>query len=177
MVELRVAGISALEKANSFPPKFIERFNERFAVAAVDPEPAYMPPISGEEADTILCVKEERQASNGSVISYRGQTYRLLDQKHRVLSLPPRAKVEVLVHLDGSIDALYRGQRYRLETFRTPKPEPKRQLPQPAQSKPVGRKPSPDNPWVKFKLPRVTRDPVESCFKKHEAAHLSTLLD
>lgn len=174
VVELRVAGISTVEEANLFLPGFIERFNKRFAVAAADPEPAYMPAITRDEADTILCVKEERTVSNGSVISYRGQTYRLVDQRQRVLSLPPRAKVEVLLHLDGSIDALYQGQRYIMEGFAVPKPE--RRPPQPAQRKPVGRKPSPDNPWVKFKIPKVRRDPVESYFRKNEATHMSNLL-
>lgn len=173
VVELRVAGISTMEEANFFLPGFIERFNKRFAVTAADPEPAYAPAITRNEADTILCIKEGRTASNGSVISYGGQTYHLVDHKGNVLSLPPRAKVEVLLHLDGSIDAVYQGQRYILENFAVLKPES--QPPQPAQRKPVGRKPTPDNPWLKFKLPKVKRDPVESYFKKHEAAHLSNL--
>lgn len=175
VVELRVAGISTMEDANAFLPRFIEQFNTRFAVEAQDPQPAYMPIPSQEEVDTILCVKESRTASNGSTISYRGQIYRLVDHKGRVLSLPPRAKVEVLLHLDNSIDALYMGQRYRLDAFSAPKPEPRPS--EPAQRKPVGHKPSPDNPWNNFKLPpRVPRDPVESYFRKHEAAHLSNLL-
>ncbi len=175
VVELRVAGISTMEDANAFLPRFIERFNKRFAVEAQDPEPAYMPIPAQEEVDTILCVKEPRIASNGSTISYRGQTYRLVDHKGRVLSLPPRAKVEVLLHLDNSIDALYMGQRYQLEAFSAPKPESRPS--EPVQRKPVGHKPSPDNPWVKFRLPpRVPHDPVESYFRKHEVAHLSNLL-
>lgn len=175
MIELRVAGISTVEEANLFLPAFIERYNERFAVDAADPELAYMPAISKDAADTILCIKEDRIASNGSVISYRGQTYRLLDHKRRVLSLPPRAKVDVLVHLDGSTDAFYQGQRYILEAFEVPNPQ--RRETQPAQRKPAARKPSPDNPWVKFKIPKARRDPVESYFRKHEAAHMSSLLD
>lgn len=169
VVELRVADISTAEEANAFLPSFIERFNKRFAVQATDPEPAYISAPTREAIETVLCVKEQRTASNGSVISYRGQTYRLVDKRGRALSLPPRAKIEVLLHLDNSTDALYQGQRYQLEAFSIPKPEPR--PPQPVQRKPVGHKPSPDNPWLKFTLPKRRRDPIESYFRKHEYEH------
>lgn len=169
VVELRVAGVCTVEEAQAFLPGFIERFNRRFAVEAADPELAYMPALTQDALDTVLCVKQERTASNGSAISYGGQLHRLIDKKAHVLGLPPKAKVEVLLHLDNSTDALYRGERYTLEAFVAPKPE--RQPKQDAKPKPVGRKPSPDHPWVKFGLPKPKRDPVESYFRKHEQEH------
>lgn len=169
VVELRVAGISTTEQANAFLPGFIERFNARFAVEAADPESAYIKAPSRKVMDTSLCVKEPRTASNGSVISYRGQLYRLIDEKDRILSMPPSAKVDILFHLDNSTDALYQGRRYRLQPYTPPKPAPKPQRePRP---KPVGRKPGADHPWVKFGLTKPRRDPVESYFRKHEQEH------
>lgn len=173
VIELRLACISTMDEANAFLPGFIDRFNERFAVEPADPAPAYMPLSSGTDLDAILCVKETRTATNGSVISYHGQTYRLLNQKQQATPLPPRAKVEVLLHLDSTLDAFYQGQRYILQAFTLQKPEPKQK--EPVQRKPVGRKPSPDNPWLKFTLQRPSQDPVESYFRKHENKHLSTL--
>lgn len=174
VIELRVAGISTMEEANSFLPDFIEKFNKRFAVEAADPEPAYMKTPGRAVIDTVLCVKEQRTASNGSVISYRNRTYRLADAKGNVLCLPPKAKVEILLHLDGSTDAFYQEQQYRLEPFSKPKPQPRPELR--AQRKGVGRKPSPDNPWLNFTLQKPRRDPVEDYFRKREANHLGNLL-
>lgn len=170
VVELRVAGISTMEEANKFLPGFIERFNARFAVEAADPEPAYRQAPSRDALDTVLCIKEPRIVTNGSVISYGGQLYRLVDGKDRVQALQSSAKVQVLLHLDNSTDALYQGKRYRLQPFTRPKPDPKTRS-QASQPKPVGHKPSPDNPWVKFRLPKQRRDPVESYFRKHAEEH------
>ena len=76
IIEMRIAGISTLHEANAFLPGFIERFNKRFAVKPADPEPDYLP--TPKAIDCIICVKQNRKASNGSTISYLGQTYRLL---------------------------------------------------------------------------------------------------
>jgi hypothetical protein len=131
--------------------------------------------VNGAQRTTGETVEERDERERGGALAHGTRGHRLLDHKRRVLSLPPRAKVDVLVHLDGSTDAFYQGQRYILEAFEVPNPQ--RRETQPAQRKPVARKPSPDNPWVKFKIPKARRDPVESYFRKHEAAHMSSLLD
>lgn len=169
VVELRVAGIITMEEANRFLPGFIDRFNARFAVEAADPEPAYIQAPQLTTLETILCVKKSRTASNGSTISYGNQLYKLVDGKGGIQALTPSAKVEVLLHLDDSTDALYEGKRYQLQLFAPPKPTPKPQ--RDAGAKRVGQKPSPDNPWVKFKLPKPNRDPVESYFRRHQEEH------
>ena len=47
MVEMRLAGIADLAAANAFLPGFLVRFAARFAVPALDPEPAWRPPAGG----------------------------------------------------------------------------------------------------------------------------------
>lgn len=173
IIELRLAGICDVDAANAFLPGFIKRFITRFAVEARDPEPAYKPAPATDKLRTILCVKEQRTVSNGSVISYRGQTCRLIDQKNKPMLLPPKAKVEVLTHLDGSRDILYQGRTYTMEPYTVKKPVPSEVAPGP--HKPVGRKPSPDNPWLNFTLEKPRLDPVEAYFKKHSKRHLSTI--
>lgn len=44
--ELRLYGIDSMGKANEFLPKFLERYNKRFAVEPQVPEPAFrkLPP-------------------------------------------------------------------------------------------------------------------------------------
>lgn len=168
-VELRIAGITTMEEANAFLEGFSDRFNARFAVNAQDPKPAYMPAPTQNILDTILCVKQQRTATNGSLISYQGQLYCLTDAKEHQVLLPPKAKIEVLLHLDNSVDALYQGHRYKLKPFSTP--QPMKQPSQKTKSKEKSHKPSPDHPWRKFVFPRKQRDPVESYFRKHEREH------
>ncbi len=162
-VEMRLAGITTIEEANAFLPGFIERFNARFAVDPQDPEPAFLPRMTGRDLETIICIKEDRQAKC-SVISYSGRKYKLVDQKGKLASLPPRAKVQVLIHLDDSIEAMYQEKLYSLcELEPVPAPKP---VSAPAGKKPTGRKPNPNNPWLKFKIPPKHDDPVEQYFQK-----------
>ncbi len=162
-VEMRIAGISTIEEANAFLPGFIEKFNARFAVEPADPEPAFLPAVAKQDLEAIICVKENRQAK-GSVISYYGRKYRLADQKGNIVSLPLRAKIEVLLHLDNSIEAMYQGNRYSLSEFR-PVPSPNIQA-APVAEKPKAHKPNPNNPWLNFKIPPKSNDPVEQYFQK-----------
>ncbi|MGI6619355.1 MAG: hypothetical protein ACOX3Z_06380 [Bacillota bacterium] len=53
-VEMRLAGITTIEEANAFLPGFIERFNARFAVGPQDPEPAFLPRMTGRDLETML---------------------------------------------------------------------------------------------------------------------------
>jgi hypothetical protein len=130
---MRLAGITTIEEANAFLPGFIERFNARFAVDPQDPEPAFLPRMTGRDLETIICIKEDRQAKC-SVISYSGRKYKLVDQKGKLASLPPRAKVQVLIHLDDSIEAMYQEKLYSLCKFEpVPAPQP---VPAPAGKNP-----------------------------------------
>lgn len=162
-VEMRIAGVSTIEEANAFLPGFIEKFNARFAVEPADLEPAFLPAVANQDLKAIICVKENRQAK-GSVISYYGRKYRLADQKGNIVSLPPRAKIEVLLHLDNSIEAMFQGNRYSLCQFQ-PAPSPKVEA-APVVETPRNRKPNSNNPWLNFKIPPKNNDPVEQYFQK-----------
>ncbi|MBC7341906.1 MAG: hypothetical protein H5U02_05590 [Clostridia bacterium] len=166
VVELRVQGISDLNQANAFLPGFIERFNARFQVEPEDPEPAYLASPDKEALEAIICAKETRVAT-GSVLSYQGETY-CLTEEEKMLTLPQKARVEILLHLDGSIDAQYNQKRYELSPFKRP---PKRQ--EMAPPKPKGHKPKPDHPWRQYGLPKRQYDPVEDYFRKHERQHIN----
>ena len=81
MIELRLAGISELEGVNAFLLSFLVRFNESFAVAAKDMDSAFRLVSSPDILSQVVCFKEERKVSNGSTISFAGNTYRLIDQR------------------------------------------------------------------------------------------------
>ncbi len=163
VIELRLAGISEIKSANAFLQSFLVRFNKRFAVAAADPELALRPAPAERMLSRIVCLKEERRASNGSTISFEGNTYRLIDQRGNAALLHPRSKVVVLIQLDGSIGALYKDKPYSLESCcRQPSVSEKQNLPPREQVKSA--KPAKDNPWRKFAVMSRPADPVERYF-------------
>ncbi|HEY3313929.1 MAG TPA: ISNCY family transposase [Bacillota bacterium] len=109
VIELRLAGICTMEQANLFLPKYIKKYNARFAVAPAVSEAAYRPAPPPRLLDQILTFREERSASNGSTISYNNTTYQLT-RKGSVVLLRPKDKVSVLTHLDGRLTALYKDE-------------------------------------------------------------------
>ena len=162
-IEMRIEGISSIEEANEFLPGFIEKYNKQFAVEPADPESAFAAPMAKGKMESIICLREERTAT-GSTISYYGQKYQLVDEKGNILPLPSKSVIQVLRHLDDSIDAMYRGKRYGLCEF-NPAPKPELKL-EAREKQQVSRKPNPDNPWLNFKLPPKVDDPVEQYFEK-----------
>lgn len=121
IMEMRVAGIKSLNEANDFLPTFMNRFNERFAVTPTEHEMAYLPSPSLNVLKTIICQKHDRKADNGSVISFGGQRYRLVDKKSTAISVRPKSRITVLVHPDDSLSALHQGSPHGLQPF-TPVP-------------------------------------------------------
>jgi hypothetical protein len=76
--ELRLQGISDIETANAFLPKFIEFYNKRFAVAPASKEDAhqkYLP--SKEQLELILSTQVERQISKQLEVSFENKIYQI----------------------------------------------------------------------------------------------------
>ncbi|MCR4427707.1 MAG: ISNCY family transposase [Firmicutes bacterium] len=166
VIEMRLAGISTLEDANAFLPSFICRFNQRFAVEPADSYPAYSPTPPLEQLERTICLKDERKASNGSVISFSNHSYQLTDKRGTVVPLRPKSDVTVLTHLDGSLSALYNGKHYGLQLFTGKKATAIRNTEEAPKPPAEPYHPAPDHPWRKQPLsrPRRRRDPVQAYF-------------
>jgi transposase len=76
--EMRLAGISTLEEANAFLPGFIERYNDRFAVAPAC-EPAVWVPLD-EQADLVylFSAREQRTVRRDHTVQWQGQLLQVL---------------------------------------------------------------------------------------------------
>ncbi|HEV8696171.1 MAG TPA: ISNCY family transposase [Candidatus Limnocylindrales bacterium] len=103
VVELRLAGIVDRAGANVVLASFLPRFNARFGVPPVDPEPAWRPLPDDVRLDRVLVFKYRRKVGRDHTIRLDG----------RILQLPPGRGnrgyagrlVEVHVRLDGSMVA------------------------------------------------------------------------
>jgi transposase len=101
VVELRLETITTIDDANAFLPRFLVRYNRRFAVPAAEPEPAWRPWPDGLDAASVFCFHYPRRVARDATISWPGGP----------LALPRRADgrswagraVVLQERLDGSL--------------------------------------------------------------------------
>jgi transposase len=161
VLEMRLAGISTLEEANSFVAHYIDRHNQRFAHAAAEPELAWSPAPGAKDVERILCLQHERIASRGSTLSFGGALYQLQDGE-RIVRLAAKARIMVLEGADGSLSAVHRDRSFALVPFAAPERSspPEEQDAQAPASKPKREptKPAADHPWRRGWASRKLRD-------------------
>ena len=101
--ELRLENVCDIEAGNAFLPKFLQRFNERFALVAAKPENLHRPlNVKASRLNDILCHREQRHVSEQLTMSY--------DRKQIILE-----RNEVSEGLGGKYVDLYDFPDGRLE--------------------------------------------------------------
>lgn len=162
--EMRLEGITTIEQANAFVPRFIESYNRNFAKPAADPNPAWRPAPPQAEIDAALCLHYQRVADNANTISFGGRRLTVAGPKRSFT----RKSIHIRVALDGQFSYHYQdqliGEGPRAEgELRTDESELAKLLPalppttgpcpQPPRRKPprepVSVTPAPDHPWRK----------------------------
>jgi len=108
VAELRLAGASTIEEANSILWEFLTRFNQRFGVPAAQSGSAYREVPEGLDTDGVLCVKEIRRVAKDNTVRYRGRTLQLFPEPDQPSYA--WAHVEVQERLDGRLLVCYRGK-------------------------------------------------------------------
>ena len=141
--ELRLAGIRNIEEANHFLPRFLARYNARFAVEARE-NPVYVALDREIDFNLLFAQRDTRKTDSGGVISYGGCSYAPVEET--VCTGLARVSVEVRHTLDGRIVIVRNGKFIELRRVEQPKRvhEPVKQK----ESRPVTtHKPAPDHPW------------------------------
>lgn len=77
--ELRLEGISSIEAANAFMPRFIEAYNARFAKAPRDPHDAHRALRPDEVLDLIFSWRELRKVTKDLTLHYERKLFLLED--------------------------------------------------------------------------------------------------
>ena len=106
--ELRVAGITAYDAANTYlATTFIPDFNRRFTVKPAQPESAFVP-LVGVDLRLVLSRQHERVVRNDSTVSFERLVLQLPPTPHR----PHYVRCPVLVHEfpDNSLGISYQGR-------------------------------------------------------------------
>lgn len=154
--ELRLEGISTIDEANAFLPRFLGRFNKTFAVTPQLPGTVYRPRLSKAQLDRTLCFKHERVVANDNTVKVDDLVLQLLPNARRA----GYAKATVTIHeaLDRRCTIYYRDQLIpsRLLTLRDRLTPPRRKpRPRPITPPPTPIKPAADHPWRQY--PAVTK--------------------
>jgi transposase len=106
--ELRLAGITTLEEANAFLPKFMERYNARFAKKPKDPQHAWVPLPANLDIAYYFSVRETRTVRADHCIRFAGQLLQLLPGPKDPSLVGQKVSVHVVP--EGEI-VLYHGKR------------------------------------------------------------------
>lgn len=106
VVELRLAGIADRDAANAFLPRFLRRYNRRFAQPAARPHPAYRPWPAHVAPATVFCFKYTRTVANDHTVAVGPHLLQLLPTGRSYA----KARVDVHQRLDGTFAIVYSGR-------------------------------------------------------------------
>lgn len=148
--ELRLAGISTMEEANTFVNEtFIEKFNKQFSVLPTKKGDLHLPLTEFEKNnfDSLFSVKNYRLVNNDFTVRFKGCWYQLESSQPTLVR--PKEKVCIEERISGQLYLCLKGKNlnYRLLPKR---PEKITKIPIIAlvKSKPSWR-PPPNHPWRK----------------------------
>ena len=119
ITELRLAGATTIEQANSVLEQFLPRYNRRFQIPPQYPEPAFRPLDPELCLGQILCFKHRRRVARHNTVRFQLDTLQLLPGPERPSYAG--AAVEVLKGLDGRLSVRHEG-RSSLPRRRPPVP-------------------------------------------------------
>ena len=107
ITELRLAGATTIEQANTVLDQFLPRYNRRFQVPPQYPEPAFRPLDPELCLEQILCFKHKRRVAKDNTVRFQLHTLQLLPGPERPSYVG--AGVEVLEGLDGRLSVRHEG--------------------------------------------------------------------
>ena len=103
--ELRLAGISNLEQANTFLESYLPKYNARFAVKPLRKTNLHKPVPKHLNLEEIFCVKEYRSISNGFTYQWRNRIFLIknpsITMKKQRVCIMERFNGEILLKLNG----------------------------------------------------------------------------
>jgi transposase len=167
VAELRLARAETLEQANAVLAAYLPRHNERFAVPAADPEPAWRPLPEGLVPEAVFCFHYPRRVARDATVSWADGALQLPRRSDgrswagRSIVLQERLDASLWVTHEGTTYPVRQappdaGQLRARQLSRSaegkidlnldfqllpPQPEPRPDRP------PTRRRPGPDHPW------------------------------
>lgn len=102
-VELRLAGITAIDDANEFLNSYIKEFNEKFPLPIHGIKSVFEMQPSNEKINLILAILNERTVDCGHSIQFNRRHYRMLDKNGKQVHYRKGTKVMTIKAFDGNL--------------------------------------------------------------------------
>jgi transposase len=93
--EMTLSGVSSIDEANAFLPRFIERFNERFGREPEDAESAWVEIGADTDLDYYFAICESRVVRQDHTIAWYGKAYQILPDEGCMVTAGKRVEVRV----------------------------------------------------------------------------------
>jgi hypothetical protein len=119
--ELRLAGISTLEAANTFLTEtYVPKINAKFALAPADSADGHAP-LLGADLRELFVFDHTRVVGNDYVVRFECRHFQIL--KDNRTKPGPRDKVIIRIRLDGTLDIYWRGKALLIKELHIKKQE------------------------------------------------------
>ena len=107
--EFKINNIKTIEDANKFLPKYIEKYNKRFAIIPKDSQSKFIPLPSYVDLDLLLANKVNRVIDNAGTFSINSRLFQIVDN-----DILPNTKVEIYISHKIGILIFYKEKRYKV---------------------------------------------------------------
>ena len=148
-IELRLAGITTIDEANAFLPKFLEEFNKQFALCINNTKSVFDNQVDNESINLTLSVLSQRTVDSGHSIKYHNKLYKTIDKNGNNIFYAKGTKCMLIKTLNGELYASIDKDIYVLEEIPI-RAEKSPNFEDVVEFKPIKRKiPNMNHPWRK----------------------------
>lgn len=148
-IELRLAGITTIEEANAYLPKFLEDFNKQFALCINNTKSVFDNQVDSETINLTLSVLSKRTVDSGHSIKYHNKLYKTINKSGNTIFYAKGTKCMVIQTLNGELYASIDKDIYVLEEIPI-RAEKSPNFDDVVEFKPIKRKiPNMNHPWRK----------------------------
>lgn len=156
--EFRLANITTIEQANEFLPKFLKKFNTKFALPINNIKSVFELQPDNEKINLTLAVISSRKIDNGSCLKYHNQYYLPVNKNGEPVYYQKGTTAMVIKAFDDSLYTCINEQVYALELLPSHKPKSKAfdfvEIPKPSKKPWI---PPMSHPWKKESFDRYKR--------------------
>ena len=114
-IELRLDGVSTIEEANAFLPKFIIEFNKQFALCINNTKSVFDNQVDAETINLTLSILSPRTVNSGYSIKYHNKFYKTIDKDGNNIFYARGSKCMVVKTLNDELYATFDKEIYILE--------------------------------------------------------------
>lgn len=111
--ELKEAGVTTIEEANAFLKKYIQKFNEQFAIRRGIK--SVWIKVTKDQIDSALVTIAKRTVDCGNGIKLNNNYYGTFDSYGNQIFIKPKTKLSVITMMDGSVYAMHEDKLLALD--------------------------------------------------------------